>query len=185
MSEPVERGFAALGVFGYLARALVFALIAYGVIKAAVNYTPRSAIGLDGALANFAHSSYGPALLGSSPRVWPASPCSRSSRRATERSDALPPRRRAQERGLLAVAAPHLLQGVDDLALADRRPRRLDQRRHQVLSGGGGGLDLGQPRRDHVAVPAGLDRFQRATCRRSQSGSIRSSGVWWWSPSRY
>ena len=64
MSEPVRRGFAALGAFGYLARALVFALIAYGVVKAAVDYTPRSAIGLDGALAKLAHSSYGPVLLG-------------------------------------------------------------------------------------------------------------------------
>ena len=64
MSEPVEHGFTALGVFGYLARAVVFALIAYGVIKAAVDYTPHSAIGLDGALAKLAHSSYGPALLG-------------------------------------------------------------------------------------------------------------------------
>ncbi len=64
MRESVKRGFAALGAFGYLARAAVFALIAYGVVKAAVDYTPRSAIGLDGALAKLAHSSYGPVLLG-------------------------------------------------------------------------------------------------------------------------
>jgi hypothetical protein len=64
MSEPVQHGFAALGVFGYLARAAVFALIAYGAVKAAVDYTPHSAIGLDGALAKLEHASYGPLLLG-------------------------------------------------------------------------------------------------------------------------
>ena len=42
----------------------MFALIGYGVIKAALDYSPRSAIGLDGALAKLAHGSYGPLLLG-------------------------------------------------------------------------------------------------------------------------
>jgi hypothetical protein len=64
MSSAVKRGFSALGVFGHLARAVVFALIGYGLIKAAVDYSPHSAVGLDGALAKLAHSSYGPLLLG-------------------------------------------------------------------------------------------------------------------------
>ena len=42
---------------------VVFVLVGYGLIKAAVDYDPRNAIGLDGALQNLAHSSYGPALL--------------------------------------------------------------------------------------------------------------------------
>ena len=64
MSEGVEKGYTALGVFGHVARAVVFALIGYGLIKAAVDYNPKEAIGLDGALRELAHASYGPALLG-------------------------------------------------------------------------------------------------------------------------
>jgi hypothetical protein len=64
MSEGVEKGYTALGVFGHVARAVVFALIGYGLIKAAVDYNPKEAVGLDGALRELAHASYGPALLG-------------------------------------------------------------------------------------------------------------------------
>lgn len=64
MSEEVEKGYTALGVFGHVARAVVFALIGYGLIKAAIDYNPKQAIGLDGALRQLADASYGPALLG-------------------------------------------------------------------------------------------------------------------------
>jgi hypothetical protein len=64
MSRDVQRTFTALGVFGHLARMVVFGLIGYGLIKAAVNYDPRDAIGLDGALSQVAQLSYGPLLLG-------------------------------------------------------------------------------------------------------------------------
>ena len=64
MSEGVEKAYTALGVFGIVARAVVFALIGYGLIKAAVDYNPKEAVGLDGALRELAHASYGPALLG-------------------------------------------------------------------------------------------------------------------------
>ncbi|MGN6587845.1 MAG: DUF1206 domain-containing protein [Solirubrobacterales bacterium] len=64
MSEGVRKGYTALGVFGHVARAVVFALIGYGLIKAAVDYNPKEAIGLDGALRELADASYGPALLG-------------------------------------------------------------------------------------------------------------------------
>ncbi|MGI8506558.1 MAG: DUF1206 domain-containing protein [Solirubrobacteraceae bacterium] len=64
MSREIERGFTALGVFGHLARMVVFGLIGYGLIKAAIDYSPRSAIGLDGALSKLSHSSYGPLALG-------------------------------------------------------------------------------------------------------------------------
>lgn len=64
MSPAVEKAYTALGMFGILARAVIFALIGYGLIKAAVDYNPKEAIGLDGALRELAHASYGPALLG-------------------------------------------------------------------------------------------------------------------------
>ena len=64
MSHAVENGFTALGVFGHLARMVVFALTGYGLLKAAIDHNKRSAIGLDGALNQLAHASYGPLLLG-------------------------------------------------------------------------------------------------------------------------
>jgi uncharacterized membrane protein len=64
MSRRVKRSFTAIGVFGHLARMIVFGLIGYGLVKAAVDYNPRSAIGLDGALNKLLHNSYGPFLLG-------------------------------------------------------------------------------------------------------------------------
>ena len=64
MSKSVRKGYTALGVFGHVARAVIFGLIGYGLIKAAIDYNPKEAIGLDGALRQLADSSYGPALLG-------------------------------------------------------------------------------------------------------------------------
>lgn len=64
MSHTVKRGFTAIGVFGHLARMVVFALVGYGLLKAAIDHNRRSAIGLDGALNKLAHASYGPLLLG-------------------------------------------------------------------------------------------------------------------------
>jgi hypothetical protein len=64
MSREVRRAFTALGVFGHVARAVVFALIGYGLIRAAIDYDPHKAIGLDGALAKLGQASYGPVLLG-------------------------------------------------------------------------------------------------------------------------
>jgi len=63
MSPGVEKGYTALGVFGHVARAVIFALIGYGLIKAAIDYDPQKAVGLDGALRQLADASYGPALL--------------------------------------------------------------------------------------------------------------------------
>jgi Domain of Unknown Function (DUF1206) len=64
MSESVKRSFTALGVFGHLARMVVFALIGYFLVRAAIDYDPDKAIGLDGALAAVRDASYGPFLLG-------------------------------------------------------------------------------------------------------------------------
>jgi hypothetical protein len=64
MSREGRRAFTALGVFGHLARMVVFGLVGYGLVKAALDYDPHRAIGLDGALSKLAQLSYGPLLLG-------------------------------------------------------------------------------------------------------------------------
>jgi hypothetical protein len=64
MSETERKWGGLAGVAGHLARAVVFGLIGVFVIKAAVDYEPKNAIGLDGALQKLAHASYGPWLLG-------------------------------------------------------------------------------------------------------------------------
>ena len=64
MTPEVRKGYTALGVFGLVARAVIFALVGYGLIKAAINYNPQQAVGLDGALRQLADSTFGPALLG-------------------------------------------------------------------------------------------------------------------------
>jgi len=64
MSAEVRRAFTALGIAGYCARGVTFLMIGYGLIKAAVDYSPQSAVGLDGALQELVHASDGPLLLG-------------------------------------------------------------------------------------------------------------------------
>ena len=64
MDPPIRRGYEVLGVFGHLARAVVFGLVGYGLLKATIDYDPHKAIGLDGALRELGDSSYGPVLLG-------------------------------------------------------------------------------------------------------------------------
>lgn len=53
-----------LGIVGLLARGVVFGLIGAFLIKAALEYEPREAIGLDGALQKLAGETYGEWLLG-------------------------------------------------------------------------------------------------------------------------
>lgn len=64
MTPAVRKWITRLGVFGHLARMVVFGLVGVFLIKAARDYNPKAAIGLDGALAKLAHASYGPWLLG-------------------------------------------------------------------------------------------------------------------------
>ena len=64
MSPSVRESITWLGTFGHLARAIVFALVGIFLIKAAVDYNARAAVGLDGALAKIVHRSYGPYTLG-------------------------------------------------------------------------------------------------------------------------
>jgi len=53
-----------VGVVGYAARGLVFGLIGVFLLKAAIEYDAKEAIGLDGALLKLSQQSYGNFLLG-------------------------------------------------------------------------------------------------------------------------
>jgi fumarate reductase subunit D len=64
MSDATRRWYKLLAICGHVARAVVFGLVGVFVIKAAVDFNPSKAVGLDGALAKLAHQSYGSALLG-------------------------------------------------------------------------------------------------------------------------
>ena len=64
MSARVRNWIEWIGSFGHLARMVVFGLVGVFLIRAAIDYNPNKAVGLDGALAKIAHASYGPFLLG-------------------------------------------------------------------------------------------------------------------------
>jgi hypothetical protein len=64
LSPTVRRWGGRAGVLGHVARFVVFGLIGVFITKAAVDYNPKDAIGLDGALQKLEHASYGPDLLG-------------------------------------------------------------------------------------------------------------------------
>lgn len=64
MSGAEQSWYTAFGVAGHLARAVVFGLIGIFVVRAAWQYDPNEAIGLDGALNKLASEAYGPFLLG-------------------------------------------------------------------------------------------------------------------------
>ena len=56
--------FKALGTIGHVARAVIFALVAVFLIKAAYDYQANEAIGLDGSLGKLYNGAYGSWLLG-------------------------------------------------------------------------------------------------------------------------
>lgn len=63
--SPLERRlFMVLGRVGLIARALVFMLVGYFLVKAAIDFNPRDAVGLDGVLARVHRQPFGPWLLG-------------------------------------------------------------------------------------------------------------------------
>ena len=64
MSAAERKWGGRAGVAGHVARGVVFGLVGIFVTKAAIDYDPNNAIGLDGALQKLAHASYGPYLLG-------------------------------------------------------------------------------------------------------------------------
>jgi Domain of Unknown Function (DUF1206) len=63
MSSTVRHWVEWIGSFGHLARMIVFGLVGVFLIKAALDYNPNKAVGLDGALAKLAHASYGAFFL--------------------------------------------------------------------------------------------------------------------------
>jgi hypothetical protein len=64
MKPEVKKWISRLGTVGHLARMVVFGLVGIFLVKAAIDYNPKQAVGLDGALAKLTHYSYGPFLLG-------------------------------------------------------------------------------------------------------------------------
>jgi hypothetical protein len=64
MYETTKRWTTRAGVVGYGARAVVFALIGIFILRAAREYDPNEAVGLDGALQKLANQTFGPFLLG-------------------------------------------------------------------------------------------------------------------------
>ena len=64
MGPATRRWIGWIGLVGYLARMVVFGLVGIFLVKAAVDYKPKEAVGLDGALAKLANQAWGPVLLG-------------------------------------------------------------------------------------------------------------------------
>ena len=64
MGHATKRGYEVLAMSGHVARALVFGLVGVFLIKAAIEFDPSKAVGLDGVLAKLAHQSYGMVVLG-------------------------------------------------------------------------------------------------------------------------
>ncbi len=64
MSPRTRHWIEWIGSIGHLARRVVFCLIGAFLVNAAIDYNPRQAVGLDGALAKIDHTSFGPFLLG-------------------------------------------------------------------------------------------------------------------------
>jgi hypothetical protein len=63
MSEVEDRAFTVIGAVGHFARAVVFGLIGFFLVRAAWQYDPKEAVGLDGALAEIVEQDYGDTLL--------------------------------------------------------------------------------------------------------------------------
>jgi hypothetical protein len=64
LSDAEDKAYTVIGVVGFVARGVVFGLIGVFLIRAAYQYDPQEAVGIDGALAELAQASYGPLLLG-------------------------------------------------------------------------------------------------------------------------
>jgi hypothetical protein len=64
MGEKAIPGAIAVGVIGHAARGVVFGLVGIFLVRAAWQYDPDEAIGIDGALRKLAQGPYGELLLG-------------------------------------------------------------------------------------------------------------------------
>ena len=64
MNEAEQAGATTVGIFGHLARGVVFGLVGAFLLKAAWQFDPKEAVGLDGALLEVSQQPYGELLLG-------------------------------------------------------------------------------------------------------------------------
>jgi Domain of Unknown Function (DUF1206) len=64
MSAGLETWVTWIGTIGHVARAVVFGLVGWFLLKAAYEFEAKEAIGLDGALTKILKADYGPWLLG-------------------------------------------------------------------------------------------------------------------------
>ncbi len=64
MNQHEQRLFQVMGRMGLTARALVFVLIGYFLIRTALEFNPKAAVGVDGALSRLHHQPMGPWLVG-------------------------------------------------------------------------------------------------------------------------
>jgi hypothetical protein len=64
MRPWLRTSFQVIGRIGLTARALVFVLVGYFLIRTAIEYKPSNAVGIDGALARIHDEPLGPWLLG-------------------------------------------------------------------------------------------------------------------------
>ena len=64
MGPRMREWIGRIGTIGHLARMVVFGLVGIFLIKAAIDFRARAAVGLDGALAKLLHHSYGTWALG-------------------------------------------------------------------------------------------------------------------------
>ena len=64
MDRPVRRSFTVVGIIGHLARMFVFCMVGVFLIRAAYQYDPTEAVGLDGALRRLAQQPGGDLWLG-------------------------------------------------------------------------------------------------------------------------
>jgi Domain of Unknown Function (DUF1206) len=63
MRPDQRRLFMLVGRIGLTARALVFGVVGYFLTKTAIDFTPRTAVGIDGALSRLHREPYGPWLV--------------------------------------------------------------------------------------------------------------------------
>ena len=64
MSAGMESWVTWIGTIGHVARAIVFGLLGWFLLKAAYEFEAKEAVGLDGALTKILKADYGPWLLG-------------------------------------------------------------------------------------------------------------------------
>lgn len=93
MSPEERRLFMALGRIGHCARALVFGLIGYFILRTAITYNPANAVGFSGAITRLHQDAFGPLLVGLVAVGLLRSPAFRCLKPATVGSEGVWPRR--------------------------------------------------------------------------------------------